>query len=29
MIRIGMAESKFEDIADGMTVLIRRGLTVR
>lgn len=29
MIRIGMADSKFEDIADEMAVLIRRALTVR
>lgn len=29
MIRIGMAESKLEDIADEMAVLIRRALTVR
>lgn len=29
MIRIGMSQSKFEDIADEMAVLIRRALTVR
>lgn len=29
MIRIGMADSKFEDIADEMAILIRRALTVR